>query len=62
MSALTAPEPMASPLPFQATDCKPSAEFGHLGRTGQWFGKVLYRGFMEEFPDLASEVSEVSNG
>ena len=30
---------------------------GHLGRIGQWFGKVLYRGFIEEFPDLVSEVS-----
>jgi hypothetical protein len=35
---------------------------GHFGRTGQWFGKVPYRGFIEEFPDLVSRVSEVSNG
>ncbi len=31
-----------------------------MGRIGQWFGKVLYRGFIEEFPDLVSIVSEVS--
>ena len=32
---------------------------GHLG---QWFGKVLYRRFMGEFPNLPSTVSELSTG
>ena len=35
---------------------------GHLGRTGQWFGKVSYRAVIEEFSDLVSRVSEVSSG
>ena len=33
-----------------------------MGRIGQGFWKVLYRGFVEEFPDLVSLVSEVSSG
>jgi hypothetical protein len=35
---------------------------GHFGRIGQWFGGVLYRAVIEEFPDLVSKVSEVSSG
>ena len=34
---------------------------GHIGRIGHWFGKVPYTAVIEEFPDLVSNVSEVSS-
>ncbi len=46
----------------QLRGCRGVETGGHLGRIGQWFGKALYREFIEEFPDLVSGVSEVSNG
>ncbi len=46
----------------QLRGCRGVKGGGHLGRIGQWFGKVLYRGVIEEFPDWVSRVSEVSSG
>ena len=34
---------------------------GHLGRPGQWFEKVPYREFIEEFSNLVSGVPELSS-
>ena len=46
----------------QLRGCRGGLGAGHIGRNGQCFRKVPYRAFIEEFPDLVSNVSEVSSG